>query len=319
MKKSLHILLLYGGQSSEHDVSVTTAEHFFQNYTGKYVHALEKIFITKEGKWMKENQEISISAALEKADLVIPILHGQYGEDGRIQGLLEMMYIPYIGTSLQGSVVGFDKILSKKLVRDAGLLVPDFLVITKEETTSFDDISRYLGSPFFLKPARTGSSVGIEKVANKKEFKQAKEIAFQHDERIICEQAVSGREIEVGVIGFGNDVQVSVTGEIITPENHFYDYEQKYAKDSQTTIQVPAELSLEMTEQIRETAHLIYTTLHCDGMARVDFFVTEHDEIIFNEVNTIPGPVMFTKLWQASGVSFSELIDLLIEMRIKNN
>jgi D-alanine-D-alanine ligase len=251
----------------------------------------------------------------ESVDVVFPILHGPFGEDGTMQGLLKLANIPFVGAGVLGSAVGMDKDVMKRLLRDAGLPIASFLAIKENDIPSFEEVAEKIGLPFFVKPANLGSSVGVNKVNDEKDFENAIREAFAFDRKIIIEENIDGREIECAVLG-NDDPIASIPGEIIS-DHDFYSYEAKYIDEHGAKIEIPAKLSDELIAKIQALAIKTFKTLDCEGMGRVDFFLKNDDEIIVNEINTIPGFTsisMYPKLWQASGISYPELIDRLIQL-----
>jgi len=307
VKKKLKIGVLFGGRSAEHEVSLQTAKVVIGALDQK------KYIITP----LKINSSgIFDLDKLKKYDVIFPVLHGMFGEDGTVQGLLKLIGVPFVGASVLGSAVGMDKDVMKRLLRDAGIPIGKFLVCKKNNLIGFNETKKKLGLPVFIKPANAGSSVGISKVKSKKEFDNAINLALRYDLKVILEETVIGREIECGVIG--NDEPVaSVLGEIIS-KHGFYTYEAKYIDEDGAIVEVPAKkISKSMEKKVQELAVKTFKTLSCEGMARVDFFLKKNGEVLVNEINTIPGPVMFRKLWEASGVPFSKLLDKLIELAIE--
>jgi D-alanine-D-alanine ligase len=260
----------------------------------------------------------------EHLDVVFPVLHGPKGEDGTVQGFLELAGIPYVGCGVASSAVAMDKDLMKRLFRSAGLVVPDWVLIRRsrwerEREAAVRD-AETMGYPSFVKPANLGSSVGIAKAKNREDLVRAIEDAARYDTKILVERAVDAREIEVSVLG-NEDPRASVPGEIV-PCNEFYDYRAKYI-DAESELLIPAPLSPEMTEEVRETAVRAFRSLDCAGMARVDFLLDRGSGRLFlSEVNTIPGFTsisMYAKLWEASGLPYGRLIDRLIELAIERH
>ncbi len=270
--------------------------------------------------------EMTTANALnETVDVVFPLIHGPNGEDGTIQGLLELADLPYVGANVAASAVGMDKALMKSLFRNAGLPVAEYLVVLRhkwehdpEET--IHEIETILRYPCFVKPANMGSSVGISKVRNWDELTQALTTAALYDRKILVERAIEGREIECSVLG--NDAPLaSLPGEVI-PMREFYDYDAKYA-DANTQLIIPADLTGEQTRTVQELAVRAFQAIDCNGMARVDFFLEKRDgKFLVNELNTIPGFTnlsMYPKMWEASGVSYSQLIDRLIQLALERH
>lgn len=340
MKK--RIGLLYGGKSAEHEVSLMTARAVTQavNFNEYEVHP---IFITLEGEWrvgaeltapvasvealqftaeksMANNIAQFISAhTAHPFDVIFPLLHGTNGEDGTVQGLLEVLNVPYVGNGVLGSSAGMDKVVMKQLFEMAGLpQVPYIHFLRTEWVNAQEELimrcEESLTWPMFVKPANLGSSVGISKASTREELVKAIEYALNYDRKIVVEQGVVAREIEVGVLG-NDDPQVSVAGEI-KPVTAFYDYDSKY-KDGSTALVIPAEMPEDTYEAIRDMAIRAFKILDGAGLVRADFFVTAANEIYINEVNTMPGftPVsMYPLLWQHTGVAYPELITRLITL-----
>ena len=253
-----------------------------------------------------------------KIDILFPVLHGIFGEDGSVQGLAEVARVPLVGCGILGSATALDKDIAKQLLRAAGLPVARSVTVHADQAPSFDELESALGLPLFIKPARQGSSVGVRKVSGSQEFAPALAEAFRHDRKLLAEEFIRGREIECSVLeDTRGGLFVSRPGEIIPAESHgFYSYDAKYIDEDGAALKVPAELPAEVEAKIRETAALAFRALGCDGMARVDFFLTEDMSFLINEVNTIPGFTdisMYAKAMAASGVSYPEVIDRLVE------
>lgn len=252
-----------------------------------------------------------------KIDVLFPVLHGAFGEDGTIQGLSELAHIPYVGCDVLGSAIGMDKDVTKRLLRDAGILVADFLTIHQKEKSQvkFISLKNDFGLPFFVKPACSGSSVGVSKVHSEREWKLAMESAFIHGEKILVEKMVQGKEIECSILG-NNDPLVSIPGEVI-PQHDFYSYEAKYLDEHGAQFNIPAEFSSSTIKKIQRIVLQTYRVLACRGMARVDGFLLNDGSFLINEINSIPGFTsisMYPKLWEASGLSYGKLLDRLIEL-----
>lgn len=314
MKKTI-IGILYGGRSAEHKVSIQSTKNVLAAIDRRrYKPVLFKI--PKRGAW----PTLGDLQKLRRVDVVFPILHGPFGEDGTIQGLLKLLDLPFVGADVLGSAVAMDKDVMKRLLREAKIPIAEFVSFCKDEQDkiSFSKIKKQLGLPLFIKPANMGSSVGISKVTTSKEFFQALKIAFRYDVKIIIEEAIAGRELECSVLG--NDKPVaSLPGEII-PKDGFYSYERKYVDQAGAVLVAPAKLPKEIIKQIRSLAVKVFKLLECSGMGRVDMFLTKKNKLVVNELNTIPGFTnisMYPKLWQASGISYSRLIDVLIRLAIK--
>ena len=301
---------------------------------GKWLLADSSKFLLNSGdpKLIKLNNEMSQSVALvpqsdgrisnldthqsdKSIDAVFPILHGPFGEDGTMQGLLKLANIPFVGAGVLGSAVGMDKDVMKRLLRDAGIPIGKFLTLKEKDIPTYEEVVKNLGLPFFIKPANMGSSVGVSKVSEKKDFDKAIREAFKYDRKILIEENIAGREIECSVLG-NDDPIASVPGEVIS--NHdFYSYEAKYLDENGAVLEIPAKLSKKVFKKIQNLALKTFKVLNCEGMGRVDFFLKKNGQILVNEINTIPGFTsisMYPKLWEASGISYTELIDRLIRL-----
>ena len=308
MKKTVGIL--FGGKSAEHEISLLSAKNIYEALDKeKFEPVLMKI--EKSGKWEAPLDSV-------KLDVVFPILHGPFGEDGTVQGLLKLADIPFVGPGVLGSAVGMDKDIMKRLLRDAGVPIGKFLTIkSHEKIPSFAEIEAVLGKPVFIKPANMGSSVGISKVRDQGEYATAVKDAFLYDTKIIIEENIPGREIECAVLG-NEEPMASIPGEII-PSHEFYSYDAKYLDDNGALLEIPAKLDEKTVKSIQTLAVKVFETLNCEGLSRVDFFLKENGEIIVNEINTMPGFTkisMYPKMWEASGISYTELITRLIELAI---
>lgn len=348
------VAILFGGRSSEHEISKISAATVMSAMSADKYFVLP-VYITKDGRWLLYDghidnyknvqwEKLGTPAVLspdasqrgllrivgEKfklipIDAVFPVLHGQNGEDGSIQGLCELADIPYVGAGVLASAMCMDKVMTKALVKSIGdINQTPYLVFSRNDLEDMDETAkkvRYkLGYPCFVKPANTGSSLGISKASNKKQLVAALKHASKFDRKILVEKAVFGREFEVSVLG-NDEVFVSGVGEIKAAAE-FYDFDAKYNNAKSQTI-VPAEISADIAEEIRKAAAEIYRAADCAGMARVDFFLEDlTDKVIFNEINTIPGFTsisMFSMLLEASGVSMPDLVDKLIELAIERN
>lgn len=338
MKK---VAILFGGQSTEHEVSRVSATSVL-NHIDKEKYSIFPVGITKEGKWFlykgdienigngkweedyKNQVEDGIKLLLNKeVDVVFPVLHGMYGEDGTIQGLCKLMKLPCVGPSVMSSSVCMDKVYTKYLLEHEGIKQADYVVVNafdygNDSEKFINKIEHKLGYPCFVKPANSGSSVGITKAHDRESLENGLIEALKHDRKILVEEGLNAREIEVSVLG-NDDPKASVPGEII-PAKEFYDYEAKYS-NAESKLLIPANLNDEEMATIRNLSLKIYKKLDCAGMARVDFLVDkESGEIYLNEVNTIPGFTsisMYPKMWEATGLSYSNLIDRLIELAVE--
>jgi D-alanine-D-alanine ligase len=305
--KKLKIGVLFGGKSAEHEVSLQSARNVIEALD-KNKYKVIPIKINKSGKF--------VFSVINEVDVVFPVLHGPFGEDGSMQGLLKLAGVPYVGAGVLGSAIGMDKDVMKRLFREAGIPTSKFLILRVSEETSFKKISRVLGLPVFVKPANLGSSVGISKVKNEKEWKSALKDAFQYDSKIIIEESINGREIECAVLGNEKPI-ASIPGEIIANQE-FYSYNAKYI-DEGAVAEIPAKINEISIKKIQALAIRVFKILNCEGMGRVDFFLKDNGEVIVNEINTIPGFTaisMYPKLWEASGLPLAKLLDKLIELAI---
>jgi len=353
MNRKTRIGILFGGRSAEHEVSVQSAKNILQAIN-KEKYEVVLIGIDKEGRWrLKKTSELSLLSEgssitrlnredegavlipeeregnllpffsekeLKKVDVVFPVLHGPYGEDGTIQGLLELANIPYVGAGVLGSAVGMDKDVMKRLLREAGIPVVKFLTFDRSSLKEIDfgRVRDELGLPLFVKPANLGSSIGMNKIKKKEQFQSALKEAFQYDNKILIEECIKGREIECSVLG-NDDPIASLPGEVL-PQHEFYSYKAKYLDARGAILKVPAKLSPTLTGEIQNLSLRVFKVMCCQGMARVDFFLKNNEEIIVNELNTIPGFTkisMYPKLWEASGIPYSELIDRLIQLALQ--
>ena len=353
MSDRLRVAILFGGRSAEHEVSLQSARNIIEAIDrDKY--ELVLIGIDKSGTWHlcestqfllhaddprlielsrtgdtvalaaggESSQLVDLSShrQIEPVDIVFPVLHGPFGEDGTVQGLLKLANVPFVGASVLGSAVAMDKDVMKRLLRDAGIPVAGFLVFDRKSAAGagFEEVKKRLGLPMFVKPANLGSSVGVSKVKNEPEFAAAMSNALEYDSKVIVEECIEGREIECALLGNADPV-ASVPGEIL-PGTEFYSYEAKYIDEDGATLKIPADLPADVAERIQEMAVRTFKVLCCEGMARVDFFLRNDTEVIVNELNSIPGFTrisMYPRLWQASGMSYKELIDRLIHLALE--
>ncbi len=346
MKKTL--ALLFGGRSGEHEISIISARSVAAAVDSKEFNLLP-IYITREGKWLNESASRSVleknyealiknpeALKKEKArvaklkgrfkfdfskiDVAFPILHGTFGEDGTVQGLLEMMNVPYVGNGVLASALTMDKAAAKATFKEAGLNVVSYVVGFREElesniNTVVKRCEKALSYPMFVKPANLGSSVGISKAKTRAQLEAALKLAALYDRKILIEQGLNVRELEVGVLG-NKQVQASVVGEIV-PCNEFYDYEAKYIKRD-SKLFIPAQLPKRISNQVQKQAITAFKAVNGEGMARVDFFLEkETNKLFINEINTIPGFTsisMYPKMFLAMGLSYPELVSRLIEL-----
>ena len=311
------VAVIYGGRSGEHEVSLLSAESVMAALDpARY--EVQRFLITKEGGW-KPRAILPEPGANPGIDVVFPVLHGTNGEDGTMQGLLELADLPYVGAGVLGSAVSMDKDVMKRLMRERDLPVVDY-VVTSRGVSDVEKICKRLPFPVFVKPANLGSSVGISKAKNCEELQAALELAGQFDRKILVERGVTGRELECAVLGNAEPV-ASLPCEIL-PSRDFYDYEDKYLLGTSRYV-LPAELTPEQTREIQRLAIACYQAVECEGMARVDFFLEEATgKFLVNEINTIPGFVsisMYPKMWEVSGLPYPKLIDRLIELAIERH
>jgi D-alanine-D-alanine ligase len=353
MAERLRVALLFGGRSAEHDVSVLSARNVFRALDPTRYDTIP-IGITRSGLWhlclledgafpvaVPESGprvalvpggagQLAILSGSDEAapdvsrsvDVVFPVLHGPFGEDGTVQGAAEIAGAPYVGSGVLGSAAAMDKDVAKRLMRDRGLPIARFLSFVQGDAPAFDAVLAELGRPVFVKPARLGSSVGINKAGTREEFAQAIAEAFRHDRKILVEEFVAGREIECGVLeGEDGSLTASLPGEIVPSNRHgFYTYEAKYLDEEGAAIKVPANLNREVSDRVRKLSIEAFRSLGCEGLARIDFFLREDGKLIVNEVNTLPGFTnisMYPKVMEALGISYPELVDRLIRHALK--
>ena len=343
--KKLRVALLYGGRSGEHEISIRSARSIFK--TLKEKHNVYPIFIDKQGIWWRVPDSNEIPAnkneliekiflspgftepvlytqkAQLKIDIAFPVLHGTHGEDGIIQGALESAGIPYVGAGVAASAAGMDKVIMKALFVQAGLPIAPYVWFYRSrwkdhEQETAEGIEKTLPYPMFVKPANLGSSVGISKVHDLSELGPAIVDAARYDSKIVVEKGISARELECSVLG-NEEAKSSLPGELI-PKREFYDYTAKYIEDT-TELHIPAKLEDEKIQEIQRIAVRAFQSIGCSGMARVDLFLERESGIIYlNEINTIPGFTnisMYPKLWEVSGLPFSELLDRLLELGLE--
>jgi D-alanine-D-alanine ligase len=357
--RRIRVGVIFGGRSGEHDVSITSA-HAILSHIDRSRFEPVPIGITRDGTWVTGGNPLTALAAtsrlplpesnsddpqsmavtvaddsstelrdrsdttwIQDIDVVFPVLHGPMGEDGTVQGMLELAGIPYVGSAVLGSSVSMDKITAKRLCENAGIPIVPWFSLTRREWERNEEeirarIATELGYPCFVKPSNMGSSVGVFKVHDEHELSDAVAGASAYDRRLLVERSVNARELEVSVLG-NEDPISSVVGEVV-PGHEFYDYEAKYVDDS-SELKIPADVPPEVSDQVRSIAVEIFKLLDCAGLARVDCFLdTDSGEVVFNELNTIPGftPIsMYPKLWDASGIAYDELITRLIELAIE--
>lgn len=349
--EKIKVGVIFGGQSTEHDVSVVSGSSVIKNLS-KEKYEIYPIYISEKGEWfhyIKPVQDIEIFEigeqpkelekisnefeTLKKQDIIFPVLHGLYGEDGTIQGLLELLKVPYVGCKVLASGICMDKVYAKMIFEKAHINQAKAVVINAKNGYTYVDeelnnistnlegicdiVNKKLKYPVFVKPSNSGSSVGVSKAENDEELKNSIQEAVKYDTEILIEQGINGKEIECAVLGIDN-VEASCVGQILSADE-FYDYDSKYKNEESKTI-IPADVSKEISEKIRKTAIKAFKAVKGSGLARVDFFVDkETNEIYLNEINTMPGFTnisMYPQLWENCGLPYSELLDRLIEQEL---
>lgn len=354
MSKKIRVGILFGGKSAEHEVSLLSAKSVI-DAIDKNKYEVVLIGINKTGEWfLQENSDhyltnsdsaknvqlkaaennvvlvpkergnplvsLSGNAKDQHLDVVFPVLHGSFGEDGTVQGLLKLANIPFVGASVLASAVGMDKDVMKRLFRDAGIQTARFVTVTQSTLPryTFEYVQEKLGLPFFIKPANLGSSVGISKIKRKEDYMEKMLYAFEYDRKVLIEEFIPGREIECSVLGNEHPI-ASLPGELI-PQHDFYSYEAKYLDKNGALFEIPAKLPEPLIKKIQDLAIQAYQVLCCEGMARVDMFLTKDEQLYLNEINTIPGFTsisMYPKMWEASGLEYPDLIDRLIQLALE--
>lgn len=344
MKKT--IALIFGGRSSEHEVSMRSARNVAV--------ALDKskfdfilIGISKEGSWFRfQGLEVfdKVTVLSDKSlppdadpvaliseqrkpllfslknqtktvvDCAFPILHGTFGEDGTIQGLFKMMNLPFVGCGVWSSAAGMDKEIMKRLLTFEGIANAKYALLTPENPSSYSELANKLGTPFFIKPANAGSSVGVHKIRTAEDLASGLKDAFLYDTKVLAEEFVQGREIECSVMGLNATAKASLPGEVVA-HHDFYSYDAKYNDQNGASIVIPAELTEAEIAKVQKLAVRTYQVMGCDGLTRVDFFLKKNGDLYVNEINTLPGFTkisMYPKMWEATGVSYSDLVTQLI-------
>jgi len=311
------VAVVYGGRSGEHEISLISAEAVIAAIDPERFEVV-RYLIGKDGKW-NPRPILPEPGANPGIDVVFPVLHGTFGEDGTVQGLFELADLPYVGANVLASAVSMDKDVMKRVCRDRGLPVVEWMVLSRDALDA-EAVARALPFPIFVKPANLGSSVGITKAHNDAELKTALEVAAQYDRKVVVERGIEGREFECGVMG-NDEPEASMPSEII-PSREFYDYEDKYQTNLART-EVPAKLAPGETAEMRRLAIECYKAVGCEGMGRVDFLrEAATGKLYINEINTIPGFTsisMFPQMWAYSGVSYPELIARLIELALERH
>jgi D-alanine-D-alanine ligase len=356
MQNKKRVAILFGGRSTEHQISLLSAKNVI-DALDKENYEPVLIAIDKNGQWhlneggiqltdadsakhiaqkkvdnpilvsqnTNEHEIISVKSmtSLGKIDVIFPVLHGTFGEDGSIQGFAKLANLPCVGCGILGSAAGMDKDITKRLLRDAGIKVADFVTLRKgfNDQMTYEEISSKLGGDLFIKPANLGSSVGVTFCNDKASFDKAVELAFKYDPKVIVEEKLKGREVECAVLGHNFDPKASAIGEVI-PKSSFYTFESKYLDEGGAVCDIPAKLDEDTVKRIQELAIIVFRLLECEGLTRVDMFLTPEGELYLNEINTIPGFTkisMYPKLWEISGLNYTDLISTLIELAIEKN
>ncbi|MFN7096084.1 MAG: D-alanine--D-alanine ligase [Gammaproteobacteria bacterium] len=353
MATKIRIGVLFGGKSAEHDISLQSARNVV-NALDKKKYEVILIGIDKRGQWYVQEASTALSNQQQSAqlgitthlndwvtivpgqshtlltglmtkkqvtalDVIFPVVHGPFGEDGTIQGLLKLANVPFVGADVLSSAICMDKDVLKRLARDAGIPIPKFVTIHRRDLSSINEekIIKEVGLPCFVKPANLGSSIGISKVKTKAALRAAIDKAMLFDNKILVEEGIDGREIECGVLGNADPI-ASIPGEII-PKAEFYTYEAKYFDPEGAEVTI-ADLPADIIKKVQEMSIKAFQTFDCDGMARVDFFLKKDGTLLLNEINTIPGFTrisQYPKMWEASGISYAELIDRLIQLAME--
>ena len=322
MAERLRVAVLGGGRSSEHDVSLRSAASVAAGLDPTRFDVLS-ITISRVGLWTDAaGQPVAVTpggGGPLGCDVVFPVLHGPFGEDGTVQGLLEMLGVPYVGSGVLGSALTMDKERCKSVLRDAGIDVAREVVVHRHQARSeMHEQIAALGYPVFVKPARLGSSVGISRVETAAEIDAALDLALSHDEKVLVEELLIGDEVECSVLGLPPNLTISEVGRIGF-HNEWYDYDAKYS-DGGSWLEVPAEIPSETATRLRDTAARAFTLCDCHGMARVDFFLTHEGRLVLNEINTIPGftaTSYYARMFEASGIAYGDLLTRLIELALE--
>lgn len=338
----INVLILCGGRSPEHEISLRSARNVIKaldtakfepiivgiNHSGKWIH----LPAVPDGQHLGDGEEVRLlpgspsllqtkSGVTITPDVVFPVLHGPNGEDGAIQGLLQLLDVPFVGPNILGSAVAMDKDVAKSLLRQANIPVARGKMLTPFSSDTYETLSKEFGSILFVKPANMGSSVGVHKVRNAAQFESALKDAFQFDRKVIVEEMITGRELECAVIGFDEHIRVTTPGEVRAEEE--YSFEEKYSESSVTQLDIPAKnLSAETIERLKDTAIRAFRALNCEIISRVDMFLIGDGKIYVNEINTLPGFTsisMYPALWQNEGLSYSDLITELLQLAVQRH
>lgn len=345
------VMIVFGGRSAEHEVSILSAKNICRAVDKKNYRVL-LVGISRNGDWyllpneeylfqIKNLDEETISPNLlpvglvsQKSkptlfslttnqkfhiDVAFPVLHGTFGEDGAPQGLFRMVNLPFVGCGVLGSAMAMDKEIMKRVLASSKVPFAKYRLLRQTDQINYSELVTDLGTPFFIKPANAGSSVGVHKIKSFEDFEKHLKDSFLYDHKVIAEEFIEGREIECSVIGLNSSPKASLPGEV-TPHHEFYSYEAKYLDANGAKIIIPAPLSDVLIRKVQDLAQKVYTLMECDGLTRVDFFLKSNNELLINELNTIPGFTqisMYPKMWESSGVSFSELISQLLDLALK--
>lgn len=340
-KGRLQLGILFGGKSAEHEVSIVSAKHIARA-TDQRKYDIIPIGVDRAGEWVHVPTERLLSEGFDESsvfanlkrhtffeachhlcsslDVIFPVFHGPFGEDGAMQGFFQVANIPFVGSGVLASAIGMDKDVMKRLLRAANLPVGDFLIMRKKGEFTYTEAKKHLGKEIFIKPANMGSSVGLSVVKNQEEFNVAVGKAFTYDEKIILERKIQAREFEMSVLG-DSDLAVSLPGEVI-PKGGVYTYDAKYVDEDGAQFITPAKLEMEIIIEMQSIAKKAFRMLCTESMARIDFFLDKQQRIYVNEINTIPGftPIsLYPKLWEYSGISYPELIDRLIVLALEKH
>jgi D-alanine-D-alanine ligase len=323
VRPRLRVAVLAGGRSSEHEISLASARSVLESLDPDRYDVVT-VAIGRDGRWELGSGDGSVAetlpvpaanapATLGAVDVVLPILHGPFGEDGTVQGLLELAGVPYVGAGVAGSALCMDKDLFKKVLRDSGIAVARHVALR-----SGDAVENPFGYPCFVKPARLGSSVGISKVHDAGELEPAVELAFRHDEKVLIEEFLDGMEVEVGVLGNREPI-ASLPGQIVPLGHEWYDFASKYEEGGMDLV-IPPDLPADVIEEVQRVAVEAFRVTECEGMARADCFVIDGNRVVVNELNTIPGftaTSVYAKLFDASGIPYPELLQRLIDLALE--
>ncbi|MCL4116959.1 UNVERIFIED_CONTAM: hypothetical protein GTU68_012367 [Idotea baltica] len=337
----IKVAIIYGGRSTEHEISLLSAQNIIAGLDrSKYEPVL--IAIDKQGKWFYHGSEMKITGGknpkansdahyitttavgdkIATVDVIWPVLHGTFGEDGAIQGFAKLANLPCVGPGILGSAMGMDKEVMKRILRDGGIQSAPWITLRRGEAKkyTYQEVKAKLGAEIFVKPVNLGSSVGISFVRAEEEFQAAIDKAFRYDNKVLLETRIIGKEIECAVLGNSNPI-ASIPGEVI-PNDGFYSFESKYIDEQGASLEIPAKLNLDQVEAIKELATRTFISLECTGMARVDMFLTPKGALYINEINTLPGFTdvsMYPTLMKLSGIENRELIDRLIQLAIEEH